>query len=110
MRREDGELCGFVAAQVERWHALTLFGGLLGTHEDEHGARAEVLERGLAVLGERWLLVDGETGAEEVVRIVEAHPGTVTVQFGHYPEPGAATRVVTAADIGSGRWRLRLAR
>ena len=106
MRREDGELCGFVAQRDGSWAALTLFGGLLGTHDDEDGARDEVVAVGLAVLGERWTLTDPATGEEEVVRILEAHPGRAVIEVGHYPEPGAPTHTVTAADIESGRWRL----
>ena len=106
VRRDDGELCGFVARRDDSWAALTLFGGLLGTHDDEDGARDEVVAVGLDVLGDRWVLVDGETGGEEVVRIVEAHPGRATVEVGYYPEPGAATHIVTAEDLESGRWRL----
>ena len=106
VRRDDGELCGFVALRDGSWVALTLFGGVLGTHDDEGDARMEVVGVGLAVLGERWTLVDGESGDEEVVRILEAHPGRATVEVGYYPEPGAPTRTVTTADIESGRWQL----
>jgi hypothetical protein len=106
VRRDDGELCGYVARRGGSWVALTLFGGLLGTHDDEGDARTEVEGVGLAVLGERWALVDGESGSEEVVRILEAHPGRATVEVGYYPEPGAPTHTVTVDDLESGRWRL----
>jgi hypothetical protein len=106
VRRDDGELCGFVARREGTWVALTLFGGVLGSHDEEGDARTEVEGVGLAVLGERWTLVDGESDAEAIVRILEAHPGRATVEVGYYPEPGAPTRTITAADIESGRWRL----
>lgn len=106
MRREDGELCGFVARRDGSWAAMTLFGGVLGTHDDEHDARDEVVAVGLAVLGERWTLAEPATGVEEVVRILEAHPGRVTVEVGYYPEPGAPTHTVTVGDLDDGRWHL----
>lgn len=107
VRRADGELCGFVVERARHWQALTVFGGPLGDHPDGGAAEDQVLAEGLAALTERWLLVDGETGTEEVVCIVEAHPGEVTLALGHYSMPGVPTRTLTAAELAGDRWDLR---
>lgn len=107
VRRDDGELCGYVGPSDGRWVARTVFGAALGDHDDPAAAERQVLAEGLAALSERWLLADAETGAEEVVCIVEAHPGEVTLALGYYSMPGVPTRTFTAADLAGGRWALR---
>ena len=107
VRRGDGELCGHVEPRGDRWVAQTVFGATLGDHADAASAEGQVLAEGLAALTERWLFVDGETGAEEVVCIVEAHPGEVVLALGYYSMPGVPTRTLTAADLDGGRWALR---
>lgn len=109
VRRGDGELCGFVSEREGRWLALTVFGGALGDHPDAGTAEAQVVAEGLAALTERWFLVDAETGEEEVVCIVEAHPGEVTLALGHYSLPGVPTRVLTDGELAGDRWALRRA-
>lgn len=107
VRRVDGELVGHVDRRGDRWVALTVFGVPLGEHEDLRAAQRQVIREGLASLSERWLLVDAETGEEEVVCIVEAHPGEVTVAVGYYSMPGVPTRTLTAAELAGDRWSLR---
>lgn len=106
VRRGDGELCGEVVAEDGRWVARSVFGGLIGDHGTRAEAERQVREDGLAALSERWLLVDRETGDEEVVCIVEAHPGEVTVALGYYSMPGVPTRTLTAGELDRGRWQL----
>lgn len=105
-RAEDGELCGLVVERDGRWEACTVFGGVLGTHDDRAGARDQVLADGLASLAERWTLRDGRTGDEELACIVEASTDAVTVVLAYAPEPGAPTRTITAADLAAGTWSL----
>ncbi len=85
VRREDGELVGFVAAHGDRWQARTVFGAPLATADDSDEAEEVLLGTGLAVLAERWWLHrDGEWLP---VAVLEAGPGRVTVQVGRFPEP-----------------------
>jgi hypothetical protein len=106
VRREDGELCGYVAEAEDRWRALAVFGAPLGDHATEQGAEADVRTRGLAVLGELWTLVDGESGDEQHVRIQQASPSEVTVALDVYSLPGVPTRTLSVEDLAGGRWRL----
>ena len=106
VRRDDGELCGFVASDDVEWRALTVFGGLLGTHATDAEARAQVAELGLASLAERWVLTDSESGEHELVGIREVSPGHVVVGDPWYSLPGEQTRTIAVADLQSGRWRL----
>src|SRR5215213_6250167 len=78
-RPSDGELCGYVEQGDGRWHSLTVFGAVLGSHDQRPSAAAPVLSEGLSSLAERWSLRHGESGDEEVVRIQEANDGAVTV-------------------------------
>lgn len=106
VRRDDGELCGYVRAGADAWSALTVFGAPMGEHDDRSDAEDDVVRNGLAVLAERWTLVDGESGAEEVVRIQHASPDAVTLALGYESYPGIPTRTIGADEVGSGRWRL----
>lgn len=113
VRRDDSELCGYVAEQSNEtdratWRALTVFGGLLGERDDEASATNLVLERGLSSLADRWELHNLENGTEEVVLIVEASPGAVTVAVGYFAGPGVPNLRFSVADITSGPWRLTL--
>ncbi|HWJ61901.1 MAG TPA: hypothetical protein VNS19_08010 [Acidimicrobiales bacterium] len=105
-RSEDDELCGHVEERDGRWRALTVFGSELGAHDDRDAAEQQVVAEGLAVLAERWMIRNRDTGEEDVVRIVEAHDGSVTVSFGYYPEPGARTLTLTRDELASGPWGL----
>lgn len=108
VRRDgDGELCGHVRQQGERWLACTVFGTPLGDHADAEAARGQVLAEGLASLTERWLLVDGATGEEEVVCLQHVAPSGVVVALGYHSMPGVPTRSVTAGELAAGRWSLR---
>jgi hypothetical protein len=106
VRRDDGELCGFVAAGAEGWRALTVFGGLLGTHATDAEARDQVADLGLPSLAERWVLTETASGDHELVGIREVSPGHVVVGDPWYSLPGEQTRTVTVADLQAGRWRL----
>jgi hypothetical protein len=105
-RPDDGELCGHVVAHEDCWHALTVFGALLGEHPARDDAERQVLETGLASLAERWTLRDGTTGDEEIVCIQEANPSSVRLALGYYSMPGVPTLTVTTDELRSGRWDL----
>jgi hypothetical protein len=106
-RDEDDELCGHVDERDGRWRALTVFGGVLGDHDERAAAVDHVLRDGLASLAERWTLHDPATGDDEVVCIQEAHPGGVTVAVGYYSMPGVPTRTITASQLARGELVLR---
>ncbi len=84
-----------------------MFGAPLGHHETHDGAVVQVLSDGLSSLVERWTLRNGSTGDEEVVCIVEAHPGEVTVARDYYALPGVPRLTVTAEQLAAGEWELR---
>ena len=101
-REEDGELCGFVDERDGRWHALTVFGGVLGEHCSREDAVALVSAEGLASLAERWLLRDAADAEPQVVCIQEADPSGVTVALDHYSLPGVPTRRVSRSELETG--------
>lgn len=107
-RPSDGETCGFVDHRDGRWHALTVFGAVLGRHDERESAADQVLTEGLSSLAERWTLRHGESGDEEVVCIQEAHHGSVTVARGYYSLPGVPTLTITSDQLASGEWELSL--
>jgi hypothetical protein len=106
-RESDGELCGHVEHRSGQWCALTVFGADLGQHDERADAVDHVLTHGLASLAERWTLVDGATGEEEVVCIQEANAAAVTVARGYYSMPGVPTLTITAAQLAAGEWSFR---
>lgn len=105
-RADDGELCGHVAPVDGGWHSLTVFGAVLGNHDDRDAAAQHVLADGLACLAERWTLRNAATGEEEIVCLQEANPQSVTVALGYYSMPGVPTLTITAAQLASGEWEL----
>ncbi len=107
IRRDDGELCGFVRADGDAWVATTVFGAMLGDADSRESADRLVREVGLASLAERWLLRDGAAGDEQIVCIQEASPEGVTVALDYYSMPGVPTLRITRADLDTGRYTLR---
>jgi hypothetical protein len=106
VRRDDGELCGYIDAVDGRWRSLTIFGAALGEHADQDDARQHVIDEGLAALAERWTLRDRVTGDDEVVCIQQATPSEVTVALGYYSLAGVPTMTIAVDDLTAGRWRL----
>jgi hypothetical protein len=106
-RSDDDELCGFVVQRADEWHAMTVFGGTLGVLPTRDEAAAKVLADGLAALMERWLLVDGTSGDEQIVCIQEANPHSITVALDYYSMPGVPTLRITRAELDEQRWVLR---
>jgi hypothetical protein len=104
-RASDGELCGYVDQRDGQWHACTVFGAVLGRHDDRASAVDHVLADGLASLAERWTL-RGRDGDEEVVCIQEVDDRAVTVALGYYSMPGVPTLTITMDQIASGEWEL----
>jgi hypothetical protein len=74
VRRDDGELCGYVAPQEDRWRSLTTFGAVLGEHDSENESRQHAADLGLSALADRWTLIDRSTGEEELVCIQQVSP------------------------------------
>lgn len=107
-RPSDGELCGYVEQRDGQWHALTVFGAVLGRHDQRAGAAAQVLDEGLSSLAERWTLRHGERGDEEVVCIQEVNGDAVTVARGYYSLPEVPTLTITKDQIASGEYQLYL--
>jgi hypothetical protein len=83
-----------------------VFGVVIGEHADRDAASAQVLGDGLAALVDRWTLVDGATGDEEVCCIVEARPGEVIVARDYYAMPRVPTLTITAEQLAAGAWKL----
>lgn len=107
-RPSDGELCGYVEQRDGQWHALTVFGAVLGRHDRRSDAAEQVLTDGLSSLTERWTLRHGESGDEEVVLIQEVSGDAVTVARGYYSLPEVPTLTITKDQIASGEWELTL--
>lgn len=105
-RESDGELCGHVEQRSGGWGALTVFGGLLGTHESHGDAARQVLDVGLASLAERWQLRRPGSDEIEIVCLQEADPGGVTLALGYYSLPGVPTIRVSRSQLDSGEWLL----
>ena len=106
-RREDDELCGHVVEREGSWSALTVFGAELGRHDSRDGAVDQVLGEGLSSLADRWTLVAGATGEEQIVCIQEANPARVTLALDYFSLPGVPTLTLTADQLASGEWHLR---
>lgn len=107
VRREDGELCGFVVATGDGWDATTVFGAVLETVADRDDAARIVREHGLASLAERWLLIGGPGGDEQIVCIQEASPAGVTLALDYYSMPGVPTLRITRDELAAGHVTLR---
>ena len=108
VRRDDGELCGFVATRGDGWVALTVFGAELGRTHDEESARALVMRKGLAALADRWELRARCEDEWQTVCIQEANPRRIRLALGYYSLPGVPTRELSVEDIRSGEFELRL--
>jgi hypothetical protein len=81
VRRDDGELIGFVEPDGDGgWRALAVFGAELAAAPDRDSAIAEVRAAGLGVLAERWWYRDGEEWLPAA--IMEAGPGRVVAVVG----------------------------
>lgn len=107
-RSSDGELCGYVEQRDGQWCALTVFGAVLGSHDQRASAADQVLNEGLSSLAERWTLRHGESGDEEIVCIQEVNGGAVKVARDYYSLPGVPTLTITKDQIASGEWELYL--
>lgn len=107
-RSDDDELCGFVAERADGWHALTVFGGTLGSYPSRRAAESKVRNDGLASMMERWILVDHDADDEQVVCIQEVRPDAVTVVLGYYAMPGVPTMRIDRTELDARRWTLRL--
>ena len=105
-RGDDNELCGYVDYRDGEWHAVTIFGGRLGSYDGRADAEHQVLDVGLASLAERWTLIDTASGEEHVVCIQQASPSSVTLALDYYSLPGVPTRTIARRDLANGRWQL----
>lgn len=107
VRREEGELCGFVRSADGGWRAETVFGAALGGAASRDDAVRIVQEVGLASLAERWLLVGGPKPEEQIVCIQEASPEGVTLALDYYSMPGVPTLRISRDELAAGRYVLR---
>jgi hypothetical protein len=101
-RDSDHELLGFVISGADRWRALTVFGGILGTFATERDASAHVVRRGLPSLAAHWQYYDTSADQWHTCLIQEAHESTVTIVLGYTSEPGAPTKTLSADDFARG--------
>lgn len=107
-RPDDGELCGIVEESApNRWDALAVFGGRLGSFSSEAEAAAHVLEQGLASLALHWWHRGPHSDDWNVCCIQEARPGWVRVALDYYSMPGVPIVEITSADLAAGH-RLEL--
>jgi len=106
VRRDDGELCGYVELHDGRWRSLTAFRATLGDHDSEDDAREDVAARGLRVLADHWTLIDRSTGEEQVVCIQQVSPTEVTLALDYYSMPGVPTLTIRVEDLTTGPWQL----
>lgn len=89
-RRDDGELIGWIRSEGEEWVAVDLLGREASAAVDWLDAEAALEARGIAWLGDIWMLEqDAETFR---VRIIEVSPGGDA-------EPGRV--VVKVDDFGA---------
>lgn len=101
-RSSDGELCGHVVASGDVWHALAVFGGVLGEHDTFDGAARQVLDEGLASLAERWMFRPDPAADWQVVCIQEASPSSVRLALDYYSMPGVPTLTLHRDDLSGG--------
>jgi hypothetical protein len=79
-RREDGELVGWIRpADDDLWVTVDVLGREASAPLEWLDAEAVLEERGIAFLGEIWML-EGEASAPLRVRLVEVTPDRVVVQ------------------------------
>ena len=107
VRRDDGELCGYVRQADDEWRAADrLRGGArlarLATRRRRPGARARAGVARRAVAGSRRT----EEAQAEIVCIQEADPTGVTLALGYYSLPGVPTMRVTRSQLDAGEWVL----
>ncbi|HLS44180.1 MAG TPA: hypothetical protein VK045_01985 [Ornithinicoccus sp.] len=104
VRREDGELIGFVAQDDAGWRPLTVFGHPLS----DGGDRAEAEDRlhgvGMSYLAEHWQLREGDDWIR--VQLVEVSPVRVRVQVTDYGQLDRYGEVQTLTVPVTGRLRM----
>lgn len=113
-RSDDDELCGYVLRGAYGsgasdggdhggpWQALTVFGGLLGTHDTPEAAEAQVLEDGLSSLAEHWLYRADASEDWQMVCIQEASPQSVRIALDFYSMPGVPTVMLSSDAVLTG--------
>jgi hypothetical protein len=101
-RDSDGELCGHIRQLEGAWQALTVFSGVLGTHETRAAAEDQVHADGLASLAERWMFRPDPSSGWQIVCIQEANPDSVRLALDYYSMPGVPTVVVTRHELTTG--------
>lgn len=105
VRREDGELIGFLSREPAGWCPRTVFGHPIGQAEDRATAEEHLHAVGMSYLAERWELLEGSEWIS--VELVEVSPSGVTVQLvdmGHPDRYGERQRLLAPVD---GALRLR---
>ncbi len=82
-RPSDGELVGFVQADQDCWWAVAVPGIRLQRFDSRGAAEALLIQKGLAVLAERWWL--RTPSGWRIAALIEAAPGRVLVRLGLDP-------------------------
>lgn len=106
VRREDGELIGFLAEDADGWRPLTVFGHQIAEPTDRVDAEGRLHSVGMSYLAEKWEVRDGADWIS--AQLVEASPAEVTVQlvdfFDHADRYGE--RLVLSAPVAPDLLRL----
>ena len=100
-RESDSELCGFIERIDGQWRSLTVFGGLLAIHPDQHEATDHVLTAGLSSLAERWWYREDPSSDWQIVCTQEASPDSVRLALDYYSGPGVPTITVSRDQLSS---------
>jgi hypothetical protein len=106
-RESDSELCGYIERIDGQWRSLTVFGGVLAIHPDQHEATDHVLTAGLSSLAERWWYREDPSSEWQIVCIQEASPDSVRLALDYYSGPGVPT-ITVSRDQLSGSAELSL--
>ena len=105
VRREDGELIGFLAQDADGWRPLTVFGHPIADAGDRVDAEDRLHSVGISYVAEKWEVRDGADWIS--AQLVEASPAGVTVQlvdfFDHADRYGERQRLT--APVGDDRLR-----
>ncbi len=98
-RGNDRELCGVIQESNGSWAACTVFGAVLADGKTKSEATNYVLEHGLAVLSEPWILTTSSSKVDQVVRIIEASPSEVRLALGFYSVPGVPVITLSSTAL-----------
>lgn len=79
VRKDDGELLGFIAKDSTSWTAQTMFGYIFSRSEERSDAEDAVRSQGLSILQGLWQYFDKDEKAWFPCILKEAYEGKVKV-------------------------------